>query len=135
LESVYKNALLIEIREKSLKIDIEKKFEVIFRGRKIGLYIADLVVEGKVIIELKCCETLLGEHQAQLINYLKVSNILVGLLINFGKRKVEYKRLHHPDHHAACDPANPVSNENGPAVSEIKVETIGANICCKSITE
>jgi len=108
LESVYKNALFIAIREKGLKIDVEKRFEVIFRGRKIGLYIADIVVEGKVIIELKCCESLLGEHQAQLINYLKVSNILVGLLVNFGKRKVEYKRLHHPDHHAACDPAYPV---------------------------
>ena len=108
LESVYKNALLIALREKGLKVDVEKRFEVIFRERKIGLYIADLVVEEKVIIELKCCESLLGEHQAQLINYLKVSNILVGLLINFRKRKLEYKRVHHPDHHAACDPVHPV---------------------------
>jgi GxxExxY protein len=108
LESVYKNALLIALREKGLKIDVEKRFEVMFRERKIGLYIADLVVEGKVIIELKCCESLIGEHQAQLINYLKVSNILVGLLINFGKRTLEYKRVHHPDHHAACDPVHPV---------------------------
>jgi len=109
LESVYKNALLIALREKGLKVDVEKRFEVIFRERKIGLYIADLVVEEKVIIELKCCESLLGEHQAQLINYLKVSNILVGLLINFRKKRLEYKRVHHPDHHAACDPAHLVS--------------------------
>ncbi len=61
------------------------------------------------LIELKCCESLRGEHQAQLINYLKVSNILVGLLINFRKRRLEYKRVHHPDHHAACDPAHLVS--------------------------
>ncbi len=61
-----------------------------------------------MIIDLKCCESLLGEHQAQLINYLKVSNILVGLLVNLAKKKVEYKRLHRPDHHAACDPAYPV---------------------------
>jgi GxxExxY protein len=109
LESVYKNALLISLREKGLKVDVEKGFEVIFRERKIGLYVADLVVEEKVIIELKCCESLRGEHQAQLINYLKVSNILVGLLINFRKRRLEYKRVHHPDHHAACDPAYLVS--------------------------
>jgi GxxExxY protein len=83
---------------------------VLFRGRKIGLYVADLVVEGAVIIELKCCESLLGEHQAQLINYLKVSGVQVGLLVNFGKRKIEYKRLHHPDYHAACDHAYPVSH-------------------------
>lgn len=106
LESVYKNALLIALREKGLKVEVEKRFQVIFRERKIGLYIADLVVEGKVIIELKCCESLLGEHQAQLINYLKVSSILVGLLVNFRKRKLEYKRVHHPDHHAARDPAD-----------------------------
>ena len=109
MESVYKNALLISLREKGLKVDVEKGFEVIFRERKIGLYVADLVVEEKVIIELKCCESLRGEHQAQLINYLKVSNILVGLLINFRKRRLEYKRVHHPDHHAACDPAYLVS--------------------------
>lgn len=106
LESVYKNALLIALKEKGLKVEVEKRFQVMFRERKIGLYIADLVVEGKVIIELKCCESLLGEHQAQLINYLKVSSILVGLLVNFRKRKLEYKRVHHPDHHAACDPAD-----------------------------
>lgn len=77
LESVYKNALFIAIKEKGLIIEAEKRFEVIFRGRKIGLYIADLIVEESVIVELKCCDLLLGEHQAQLINYLKVSGILV----------------------------------------------------------
>src|SRR5262245_32914435 len=108
LESVYKNALFIAIKEKGLKIEAEKRFEIEFRGRKIGLYIADLVVEDLVIVELKSCESLLGEHQAQLINYLKASDILVGLLVNFGKRKVEYKRLHHPAYPTVCDPAYPV---------------------------
>ena len=88
LESVYKNSLFIAIKEKGLAVETEKRFEVIFRGRKVGLYVADLIVEGSVIVELKCCDSLLGEHQAQLINYLKVSGILVGLLINFGNRKV-----------------------------------------------
>ncbi len=101
LEAVYKNGLALAIKEKGLKIEPEKRFEVIFRGQKIGLYIADLIVEDTVIVELKCCEQLLPEHQAQLINYLKVSGVSVGLLINFGKRKVEYKRLHHPDYHTA----------------------------------
>lgn len=54
------------------------------------------------------CEKILPEHQAQTINYLKASGVFVGLLVNFGKRKVEYKRLHHPDHPATCDPVNPV---------------------------
>lgn len=99
LEGVYKNALFIAIKEKGLAIDVEKRFDVVFRGRKVGLYVADLIVGGAVIIELKCCDSLLGEHQAQLINYLKVSGILVGLLVNFGNRKLKYKRLYHPDHH------------------------------------
>lgn len=103
LESVYKNALIVAIKEKGLRIEAEKRFEVIFRKRKIGLYIADLIVEDFILIELKCCKQLLSEHQAQLINYLKVSGILVGLLVNFGKRKIEYKRLHHPDHPTAGD--------------------------------
>lgn len=111
LEAVYKNALFIAIKEKGLRAETEKRFEVIFRDRKIGLYIADLIVEGSVIMELKCCDSLLGEHQAQLINYLKASGILVGLLVNFGNRKIEYKRLHHPAHHltyhAACDHTHP----------------------------
>ncbi len=107
LESVYKNALYILIKEQGLKIEVEKRFEVIFRGTRIGVYIADLIVEGKVIVELKCCESLLGEHQAQIINYLKVSGMSIGLLVNFGRRKLEYKRLHYPNYHSPSDHAHP----------------------------
>ena len=61
-----------------------------------------------MVVELKSCEHLTGEHQAQLINYLAVTNLEVGLLVNFGKRKLDYKRAHHPVHHATCDHADPV---------------------------
>jgi GxxExxY protein len=60
--------------------------------------------ENAVIVELKSCEHLLAEHQAQLINYLAVTEVQVGLLVNFGKRKLEYKRLHHPAYHASYHP-------------------------------
>ena len=73
-----------------------------------SVYKNALVVEEAVIVELKCCEKILLEHQAQTINYLKSSGVLVGLLVNFGKRKVAYKRLHHPDYPVTCDPVNPV---------------------------
>lgn len=106
LEALYINALIIAMKEKGLHVQAEKRFEEHFRGLKAGVYIADLIVNEKVILELKCSDQLLSEHQAQLINYLKVSGILVGLLINFGKKKIEYKRLHHPDYPAACDPAH-----------------------------
>ena len=97
LENVYKNALFIAMKEKGLTVIAEQSFEVMFRNRKIGKYIADLTVENLIIVELKCCKTLLSEHQAQLINYLKASQLPVGLLVNFGNQKLEYKRVHHPD--------------------------------------
>lgn len=93
-ETVYKNALLIVMREQGLQVETEQNFEVIFRERIIGRYRADLVVEKTVVVELKCSENLIREHQAQLFNYLKVSNLPLGLLINFRRRKLEYKRLH-----------------------------------------
>jgi len=96
LESVYRNALFFSLQEKGLTAEVEKIFEVYFKKQKIGLYIADLVVENTVVIELKCVKCLLPEHQAQTINYLKASNIPIGLLINFGQGKLEYKRLYRP---------------------------------------
>jgi GxxExxY protein len=96
LESVYKNALFIALRQKGLRVSTEQAFEVVFRQQKIGRYVADLVVDDSVIIELKCCSVLLPEHQSQLVNYLTVSDIPVGLLVNFGNQKLEYKRMCHP---------------------------------------
>jgi|SRR5271163_833698 len=94
LENVYKNALFIAMKESELTVLVEQSFEVVFRNRKIGKYIADLIVENLIVIELKCCKTLLPEHQAQVINYLKVSGLPVGFLVNFGNQKLEYKRLY-----------------------------------------
>ena len=82
LEKVYKNALLIAMIQKWLEVK-----------KVIGRYNADLVVGRTVIIELKCCESLIREHQAQLFNYLKVSGLPIGLLVNFRRRKLEWKRL------------------------------------------
>ncbi len=96
LESVYKNALFIALKQEGLLVDSEKSYEVFFRGVKIGLYRADLVVENKVVVELKCCENLSSEHQAQAINYLKSSGIPIALLVNFGNRKLQIRRLYHP---------------------------------------
>jgi GxxExxY protein len=101
LESVYKNALFLALKQKAILIEAEKPLEVYFRDQKIGFYKADLVAQGAVIIELKCCKSLLPEHKAQVINYLKAANIPVGLLVNFGHRNLEYKRLHHPFIHSA----------------------------------
>lgn len=91
-----------------MQVEPEQSFEVVFRGRIIGKYKADLIIEKTVIVELKCCESLIREHQAQLFNYLKVSNLPVGLLVNFRRRKLEYKRLHGID---ICDESGQINAE------------------------
>jgi GxxExxY protein len=103
LENVYKNALFLTMKQKGLNVLIEQSFDVVFRNQKIGKYVADLIVENLIIVELKCCKVLLSEHQAQLINYLKASALPVGLLVNFGNQKLDYKRLHHPDKFIATE--------------------------------
>lgn len=97
LESVYKNALVINLKEKGLDVAVEQQFSVYYRAQKIGIYRADIIVDKKVIIELKCCKELTSEHKSQLINYLKATGIPLGVLVNFGKRIIEYNRLYSPD--------------------------------------
>lgn len=93
LETVYKNGLIVSLQEKGIKVSQEVEYEIQFKGKKIGYYRADVLVDDRVIVELKCCKCLLPEHKAQLINYLKASKISTGLLINFGRHQLEYNRL------------------------------------------
>jgi GxxExxY protein len=93
LENVYANALAIELRSKGVACVQEPPFKVIHKGVVVGDYVADLVVEGRVIVELKACVVLDQIHEAQLINYLRASRIKVGLLLNFGRPKLQYRRL------------------------------------------
>lgn len=86
LEKVYENAMLIELNEMRLKTERQKPINVLYNEKLVGEYFADLIVENKVITELKAAETLIEEHELQLINYLKATDIEVGLLLNFGKR-------------------------------------------------
>ncbi len=90
-ESVYVKALIIEFKNIGLKVDIEKEIKVNYKGIIIGNFRADIVVEDKVIIEIKAISTLNSQHEAQLLNYLKATGIRVGLLVNFGE-KLEFKR-------------------------------------------
>jgi GxxExxY protein len=94
VELVYQKALLVALRQKGLQAEIEFSLNVRFRGIIVGEFFADLMVEDKVLLELKAVKALLPEHQAQLINYLKATGIEVGLLINFGNPKLEFRRLH-----------------------------------------
>jgi len=86
LESVYENALYIVLTGYGLYAERQKELSVFFRGKVIGDFKADLIVNKNVIIELKAVRTLDSAHEAQLINYLKATNIEVGLLLNFGRK-------------------------------------------------
>lgn len=91
LEKVYENAMYCELDENGLSVEKQKLINVFYKSRQVGEYYADLLVNNCVILELKACESLAEEHEFQLINYLKATDIEVGLLLNFGK-KPEFKR-------------------------------------------
>ena len=91
LEKVYENALIIELNNLGLKAEKQIAIKVFYEGKEVGNYFADLIVNDSVIIELKAAESLREEHEAQLLNYLKATEIEVGLLLNFGS-KAQFKR-------------------------------------------
>jgi GxxExxY protein len=92
LESVYEESLVIAIRQAGLKVDRQVPIPVWFRGQKVGEFRADLLVEKRVLLELKSARALERAHEAQLLHYLKSTEIEVGLLLNFGE-KPQFRRL------------------------------------------
>ncbi len=95
LEKVYENALLIELRSRGLKAESQVQIKVLYKEDVVGEYIADILVEESVIVELKTVESLEKIHEAQLLNYLRATGIHLGLLVNFKHPKAEVKRLVH----------------------------------------
>ena len=92
LESVYENCLMIELGKVDLKADQQKEIKVYYESEEVGVFTADIIVENTVIVELKSIKRLIQAHEVQLVNYLVATNKPVGLLLNFGERKVEVKR-------------------------------------------
>ena len=86
LEKVYQNALLFELQSNELTTESQKQIKVFYRDVLVGEYYADILVNNSVILELKAAEAVVEEHEFQLINYLKATDIEVGLLLNFGKK-------------------------------------------------
>jgi GxxExxY protein len=93
LERVYERALVRELALRGVNAKAQVPFRVCYKAQYVGEYLADLVVEQKLIVELKCVERFANEHLAQCINYLKVSGLPVALLVNFQRPKVEWKRV------------------------------------------
>jgi GxxExxY protein len=93
LEKVYENALAHELALRKHVVTPQKEFTVTYKDKDVGIYYADLVVDDKVVVEVKSVNDLGDVHRAQVLNYLKVSGIRVGLLLNFARPKLKFERL------------------------------------------
>jgi GxxExxY protein len=92
LERVYQNAMYLELKLQGFKVEAQKQIRVYYKGELVGDFYADLLIDDTIILELKACENLAKAHYAQTLNYLKATNIEVGLLLNFGE-KPQIKRF------------------------------------------
>ena len=93
LESVYEKALVIALKDRGLISKRQVPVKVSFRGQDIGEFFADIIVEEKLIVELKVVKNIIPEHIAQILNYLRATDNKTALLVNFGKSRLEYRRF------------------------------------------
>jgi GxxExxY protein len=93
LEKVYQRAMQVELQLRGVKVELEPKLQVQFKDVIVGDYAADLLVAGKIIVELKTDAEYQPAHEAQLLNELRGTGMKLGFLINFGRERVEYKRM------------------------------------------
>jgi GxxExxY protein len=93
---VYERALVKELRLRGMRVDAQAAMDVSYKGESLGTYLADLVVEGELVVELKCADRLGADHTAQCLNYLRASGREVCLLVNFQSPRVEWKRILRP---------------------------------------
>lgn len=93
LEKVYEKSMMIELKRLGLKAENQKKIQVFYDDVQVGEYYADIVINDCVIVELKAAENIIPEHEAQLVNYLRVTDIEVGLLLNFGKTPQKSRKV------------------------------------------
>ena len=105
LEKVYENSLALVLREAGLEVRQQAPVPVKFRGVVVGDFVADLIVENQVIVELKAVSGLNAAHEVQLVSYLKSTGIDVGLLVNFGASSLQFKRKYRTN---PVNPVNPV---------------------------
>lgn len=92
-EQVYQEALECELTLRHIPFESQRLVRVVYKGRSVADYYLDLVVDGKVVVELKAVGELASVHQSQVISYLKASGLRVGLLLNFGEQRLRYKRV------------------------------------------
>ncbi len=93
LEAVYENALCVELKRNGIQYEQQKPVDVIYRENVVGFYVTDLIVEDKLLVEIKALSQFSRQHDAQVMNYLKATGMKVGLLLNFGTSKLGIRRI------------------------------------------
>jgi GxxExxY protein len=93
LEKVYENALAMELRDEGIGVVQQPRIDVLYKGRPVGQYVADMIVSGAILVEVKAIDSLTGTHESQVLNYLRGTGLRVALLLNFGKPRMQYQRI------------------------------------------
>lgn len=111
IESIYHNSMILELVDQGFSVETEKPIKVFYGGRIVGSFSADLLIDSKILIELKAKESIHPAHEAQLTNYLRATEIELGLLFNFG-RKPEFKRKYFSNENKVSDPTDGVEEKS-----------------------
>jgi GxxExxY protein len=93
LEKLYENAILVELRLRNIPLDQQSRYIVTYKNEIIGEYIPDLIVFNKIIVEIKTIESITNHERGQIINYLRLTGLKLGLILNFKKSKLEWERI------------------------------------------
>lgn len=92
-EKLYENSLVVEFKQKSIAFDQQRRFEVLYKSAFVGEFIPDLIAYGKVVVDAKCIEQITDHERGQMLNYLRITKMPVGLILNFKHAKLEYERI------------------------------------------
>ncbi len=93
LEKIYENSLMVLLKREGIKAKQQAPITVYFEGENVGEYFADILIEDKIILELKSADNIVNAHRAQTLNYLKATGLNLAIILNFGKERLEYERL------------------------------------------
>ena len=92
-EKLYENSLVIEFKRQSIAFDQQRRFEVIYKGEFVGEYVPDLIALGKVVVDTKTVDAITDHERGQMLNYLRITKLEVGLILNFKNARLEFERI------------------------------------------
>ena len=92
-EKIYENSLALEFKRRSVAFDKQRRFEVRYKNEFVGEFIPDLIVYGKIVVDVKCIERITEHERGQMLNYLRITRLPVGLILNFKHAKLEFERV------------------------------------------